>query len=190
MSVNDKEQEIVVSGEREAVIRTIEALKATIEELTQTIESISISLPKRQHRLLTGKAAEDLLIRTGCAVVPTKFEEPGDAVTIWGKSDDVGAALSAVYAVCCPPSSTLFTIITFVCPTASEISAHTAVPSPRAHRIRYPSPNLPHSFTISSYTFGFAPRCCRSRVLACALIQDWHCQCRLHWRQGCCRGRC
>jgi hypothetical protein len=97
ISISEKDREVVIIGEREAVALAIEAVKAAIKDWEGTLESIDISLPKRQHRLLTGKAAEELIAQTHCAVIPTKFDEPGDTVTLWGKSEDISGALGPVY---------------------------------------------------------------------------------------------
>ena len=96
ISINEKDREIVITGERESVILAIEAVKAAVKDWEDTLESIDISLPKRQHRLLTGKAVEELMAQTHCAVIPTKSDEPGDTVTLWGKSEHISGALGPV----------------------------------------------------------------------------------------------
>ena len=95
--LNEPNREVVVSGEREIVVRTIGQIRDDITDWEQSLESISLSIPKRQHRLLVGNGAEVLMVKAQCAVIPTSFDEPGDLVTVWGKSDNISVALGAVY---------------------------------------------------------------------------------------------
>lgn len=97
VSVNEKEGEVTVVGEREAVIKTVEAIKARIAELNETLESTTMTIPKRQHRLFYGFSAVALLAKTRCVVIPVAPTEPGDEITIWGLSDDLSGALGAVF---------------------------------------------------------------------------------------------
>ncbi len=97
LALNEPGREAVISGERETVVRTIGQIKDDVTDWEQSLENISLSIPKRQHRLLLGQGAEELMAKTKCAVIPTPFDEPGDLVTVWGKSDDISVALGAVY---------------------------------------------------------------------------------------------
>src|SRR5258708_17136470 len=97
LALNEPGREVVISGERETVVRTIGQIKDDVTDWEQSLENISLSIPKRQHRLLLGQGAEELMAKTRCAVIPTPFDEPGDLVTVWGKSDDISVALGAVY---------------------------------------------------------------------------------------------
>lgn len=97
VSINDKENEVVVAGEREAVGKAIEAIKARVATLTESLESQTMTVPKRQHRLFHGPAGAALLAKTRCAIIPVASNEPGDEITIWGLSDDIPGALGAVF---------------------------------------------------------------------------------------------
>lgn len=96
LTLNSPAREITVSGDREAVVRVVEAIKKTIEALEASITSVKISLPKRQHRLLTGQNADAVMTKSNCAVTVGKTEEVSDEVTVWGKATDLPAGLSAV----------------------------------------------------------------------------------------------
>ncbi|KAG6920287.1 hypothetical protein DXG01_005056 [Tephrocybe rancida] len=89
-------REITVSGDREAVVRVIEVIKATVEGFSSNLTSLKMSLPKRQHRLLTGKAAEAILAKSKCAVVVAGHSEASEEVTVWGQAADLPAGLGAV----------------------------------------------------------------------------------------------
>ncbi|KAF8325199.1 uncharacterized protein EI90DRAFT_3000061 [Cantharellus anzutake] len=97
VTVNQPLREVIVSGEREAVVRTIAKVKEDVNGWDQSLENVLLSIPKRQHRLLVGVGAQELMSKTHCAVIPTPFDEPGDSVTVWGKSDDIPLALGTVY---------------------------------------------------------------------------------------------
>jgi hypothetical protein len=96
LALNQAEREITVSGDREAVIRVVEAIKASIEAFKATLTSFKISLPKRQHRLLVGKAVDEIMEQSKCLVVPASPDEPSEEVTVWGKAEDLPTGLSAV----------------------------------------------------------------------------------------------
>ncbi|GAW04289.1 KH domain-containing protein [Lentinula edodes] len=56
--------EVTASGERDAVHRALDLIKADIAELSSNLTSLKISLPKRQHRLLVGKGAQGVMAKT------------------------------------------------------------------------------------------------------------------------------
>jgi len=93
---NEAEREITVSGDREAVIRFIEAIKSTVEAFKTGITSLKISLPKRQHRLLVGKAVDEIMTASNCSVVVSPTDDPSDELTVWGKGEHLPAGLQAV----------------------------------------------------------------------------------------------
>jgi hypothetical protein len=99
LSYVEKDREVVVNGDREAVGRVIERVKATIEELKTGLQSVSIQLPKRQHRLLVGNGNQDILVKSKCSVVVPKPEESGEDVKIWGLPADLSSGLQAVMEV-------------------------------------------------------------------------------------------
>lgn len=96
LALNTAEREITVSGDREAVVRVIEAIKTTVEGFKSSLTSLKISLPKRQHRLLAGKAVDEILTRSKCAVVVAKHDDPSEEVTVWGQGTDLPGGLGAV----------------------------------------------------------------------------------------------
>lgn len=95
LSLNAATREITATGDREAVGQVVEAIKQAIEELGASLTSVTISLPKRQHRLLTGANADAIMNETNCTVLISK-PEGGDGVVVWGKSEHLPLALGAV----------------------------------------------------------------------------------------------
>ena len=98
LALNQAERSITVSGDREAVIRVVEAIKASIETFKTSVISFNISLPKRQHRLLVGTAVDDIMEQSKCLVVPASSDDASEEVTVWGKAEDLSTGMGAVIA--------------------------------------------------------------------------------------------
>ncbi|CAL1707288.1 unnamed protein product [Somion occarium] len=96
LTLNQTAREITVSGEREGVVRVVDSIKSAVEYFTNEVTSLTMTLPKRQHRLLTGKGAEEIMAKSKCAVIVAKLEEPGDEITVYGRAADLPAGLGAV----------------------------------------------------------------------------------------------
>ncbi|KAK0241811.1 hypothetical protein EDD85DRAFT_994234 [Armillaria nabsnona] len=96
LTLNTVDREITVSGDREAVGRVVETIRASIDTFKASLTSLKISLPKRQHRLLSGAAAQEVLVKSKCAVIVAKPDEPSDEITVWGYPNDLAGGLTAV----------------------------------------------------------------------------------------------
>lgn len=96
LALNAPEREITVSGDREAVVRVVETIQGTIESFKSALISVKISLPKRQHRLLVGKALDEIMAKTQCSVVIPEPHEQSEEVLVYGKQEDISAGLGAV----------------------------------------------------------------------------------------------
>jgi hypothetical protein len=95
-SLNADAREITVTGDREGVTRVVDVIKSTAESLETILTSISMNLAKRQHRLLTGPAVEEIMVQSKCAVIVPKPEDPSEAVVVWGGGEDLPNGLTAV----------------------------------------------------------------------------------------------
>jgi hypothetical protein len=60
---------------------------------------VKISLPKRQHHLLVGGGADEILNKAKCAVIVPAITDSSEDVFVWGKSKDLGPGLQAVMEV-------------------------------------------------------------------------------------------
>lgn len=98
LSWNEK-REVVVNGDRAAVGRVIDRVKATIEEFTSGVQSVAIQLPKRQHRLLVGNGSQEIFAKSKCSIIVPKYEDSGEEVKIWGLPTDLSSGLQAVMEV-------------------------------------------------------------------------------------------
>ena len=85
---------IVVTGDREGVLMVVEDIKSNVETLGTALTSASINFAKRQHRLLTGVAAEEILAQWKCVVIVPGPEDPTEAVIVWGASEDLPQGLA------------------------------------------------------------------------------------------------
>ncbi|KAI6110629.1 hypothetical protein EDD16DRAFT_1239358 [Pisolithus croceorrhizus] len=90
------EREVVANGDREAVIRVVEAIKATVQSYKTALNHLKLSLPKRQHRLLAGKAQEDIFVKSKCSVIVPDAEDPSEEVTVYGRQEDLSSGLGTV----------------------------------------------------------------------------------------------
>ena len=63
LSRNKTERGIPVSGDCEAIVHVIEAVKGTVETFKTGITLLKISLLTCQHRLLTGEAVNKIIPR-------------------------------------------------------------------------------------------------------------------------------
>ncbi|GJE92209.1 Vigilin 1 [Phanerochaete sordida] len=96
LQLNSAAREIAVSGDREAVERVIESIKSARDHFLTEVTSVKLMLPKRQHRLLTGKGADEIMTKSKCAVIVQSFEEPGEEVNVYGRAADIGNGVTAV----------------------------------------------------------------------------------------------
>jgi hypothetical protein len=96
LTLNAPEREITVSGDREAVVRVVETIQAAIELFKSLLIPVKISLPKRQHRLLVGKALEEIMVKSQCFAVVPEPHEQCEEVVVYGKQEDISAGLGAV----------------------------------------------------------------------------------------------
>lgn len=96
LSLRSAEREVSVSGDRETVLRVIEAIKATINGVSASLTSLKIQLPKRQHRLLVGNAVNEILASSKCVVSAPSPEDISEDIVVWGLAEDLGNGVAAV----------------------------------------------------------------------------------------------
>ncbi|KAH9935324.1 uncharacterized protein B0H18DRAFT_975337 [Fomitopsis serialis] len=96
LSLNPGTREITVSGERDAVGRVVDTIRSAMDYFKTEVTQIKLPMPKRQHRLLTGKGAEEILATSKCVVIVPKAEEPSEELIIWGRPLELGNGVQAV----------------------------------------------------------------------------------------------
>jgi len=92
----ERDPAIVLSGDREAVQRVVAEIERQVAEMNASFRTLSINIPKRQHRFLVGDNAQEILASTSCSIELSKFDDPSDSVTIRGPSSKLPSALTAV----------------------------------------------------------------------------------------------
>lgn len=91
----ERDLAIIVSGDREKVGQVAAEIEGLVEKMKNSFRTLSISIPKRQHRFLVGDAANDILASTGCSVELAAIDDPSDSVTIRGPQSQLPLALTA-----------------------------------------------------------------------------------------------
>ncbi|KAG0256577.1 hypothetical protein DFQ27_005662 [Actinomortierella ambigua] len=118
---DSKDVSIVILGDRKAIRKAIEKLDETYHEVERTTRTMTINIPKRQHRFLIGvKGANVSKIHseTGCTIEIPLATSSSDSVVIRGPEE---ALLKALGLVMEKANSSLVE-------TVDVISAHKAVP--------------------------------------------------------------
>lgn len=93
-SIQDEEEDAAAPKERDLSIKIkgnkegVTAIKAEIirqfEDLVSSLKEFGIVVPKRQHRYLTGEAADDILAQTGCIIDLPPASDPNEQVMMRG----------------------------------------------------------------------------------------------------------
>ncbi|EMD37873.1 hypothetical protein CERSUDRAFT_114510 [Gelatoporia subvermispora B] len=96
LNLNRSAREIAVSGDREAVGRVVESIRSAIDFFTADITPLRLTLPKRQHRLLQGSGADEIMAKAHCAVIVPGPEDSSEEITVWGRGAELGSGVQAV----------------------------------------------------------------------------------------------
>ncbi|KAJ2872646.1 hypothetical protein FB639_004319, partial [Coemansia asiatica] len=95
----DADQVVRVLGERDAVQAAAAEIAETARLLMQGSQTVSVSIPKRQHRFIIGDGGQtirDIVEATGCSVVVPAPRNPSDQVTVRGPESSLVQALGLV----------------------------------------------------------------------------------------------
>ncbi|KAK6507875.1 hypothetical protein TWF481_006296 [Arthrobotrys musiformis] len=90
---------IILSGERSAVQEARAILEKRAQKIRDDFQSISINIPKPQHRFLVGdkgKTIGDILSESGCSVVVPPAHIQYDSVLVIGPRDQIGNGVTTV----------------------------------------------------------------------------------------------
>uniref|UniRef100_A0AC35UDM8 Vigilin n=1 Tax=Rhabditophanes sp. KR3021 TaxID=114890 RepID=A0AC35UDM8_9BILA len=92
---------IIVSGDKDAVIKVSSQIKAIYQEKNSTIKSLIVKIARSQIRFVLGRGGEglnEILRTTDCVVEVPSEDSESDEVIIYGTQNNVVEALYAVYA--------------------------------------------------------------------------------------------
>ncbi|KIY44457.1 hypothetical protein FISHEDRAFT_51652 [Fistulina hepatica ATCC 64428] len=93
---NAVDGEVVVNGDRSAVTRVVEIIKAGVEGFGKNITNLKMNLPKRQHLLLRSEDVREILLKTKCAVIIADPASSSEEVAVWGQPADLSNGVAAV----------------------------------------------------------------------------------------------
>ncbi|XP_052832875.1 vigilin [Octopus bimaculoides] len=92
--------EIVVSGEKEGVMKAKTFILKTLEEKKKKCQPVSVEVRKCQHKYVIGQKRaniQEILEATGVSVEVPSLESPSGTITLRGEEDKLGPALTMVY---------------------------------------------------------------------------------------------
>jgi transcription antitermination factor NusA-like protein len=99
-SADDKKlNEIVIVGDRNQVLRCDDRLKQIYEDLQLSTRTLSINVPKKQHRLIIGPKGsilQEIFKKSGCVVEIPASDESSDAIVIRGPENMLSSGLQLV----------------------------------------------------------------------------------------------
>ncbi|KAJ1936730.1 hypothetical protein GGF37_005491, partial [Kickxella alabastrina] len=90
---------IGVLGERDAVQAAVAEITETARLLMQGSQTVTVSIPKRQHRFIVGDGGStlrDIIEATGCSISVPAPRNPSDQVTVRGPESNLVQALGLV----------------------------------------------------------------------------------------------
>ncbi|TRZ03789.1 hypothetical protein DNTS_014458 [Danionella cerebrum] len=94
--------EIVITGEKEAVAMAISRIRATYEDKQKRkTTTISVEVKKSQHKYIVGpkgNTLQEILESTGVSVEMPPLDSPSETIILRGEPDKLGPALTQVYA--------------------------------------------------------------------------------------------
>ncbi|XP_067285382.1 vigilin isoform X2 [Pseudorasbora parva] len=93
--------EIVITGEKEAVAMAIARIRTIYEEKKRKTTTISVEVKKSQHKYIVGpkgNTLQEILENTGVSVEMPSLDSASETIILRGEPDKLGPALTQVYA--------------------------------------------------------------------------------------------
>lgn len=94
------QDEIVVSGEKEGVLKCKAKIMGIYEEKKRKCQTVSVEVRKSQHKYVIGPRGsnlQEILAQTDVSVEVPSLESPSETITLRGEQDKLGPALTMVY---------------------------------------------------------------------------------------------
>jgi hypothetical protein len=95
----NRDSTISISGDKEKVQIAKQALEKRYTEIESNSRTVTLSIPKRQHKYLYGKngeALKEIFNGSGCIVELPSSEDPSENITVRGPDDKLIGGLSFV----------------------------------------------------------------------------------------------
>ncbi|XP_023688287.1 vigilin [Paramormyrops kingsleyae] len=93
--------EIVITGEKEAVALALARIRAIYEEKKRKTTTISVEVKKSQHKYIVGpkgNTLQEIMESTGVSVEMPPLDSDSETIILRGEPDKLGPALTQVYA--------------------------------------------------------------------------------------------
>ncbi|XP_076856033.1 vigilin isoform X2 [Brachyhypopomus gauderio] len=93
--------EIVITGEKEAVAMAIARIRSIYEEKKRKTTTISVEVKKSQHKYIVGpkgNTLQEIMEATGVSVEMPPLDSSSETIILRGEPDKLGPALTQVYA--------------------------------------------------------------------------------------------
>ncbi|KAI5103588.1 vigilin, partial [Silurus meridionalis] len=93
--------EIIITGEKEAVAMAIARIRAVYEEKKRKMTTISVEVKKSQHKYIIGpkgNSLQEIMESTGVSVEIPPLDSSSETIILRGEPDKLGPALTQVYA--------------------------------------------------------------------------------------------
>ncbi|XP_049320600.1 vigilin [Astyanax mexicanus] len=93
--------EIIITGEKEAVAMAIARIRAIYEEKKRKTTTISVEVKKSQHKYIVGpkgNTLQEIMESTGVSVEMPPLDSGSETIILRGEPDKLGPALTQVYA--------------------------------------------------------------------------------------------
>ncbi|CAL1537044.1 unnamed protein product [Lymnaea stagnalis] len=100
ISVPPHKDEIVVSGEKDGVLKCKQVMMAIYEEKKRKCQTVSVEVKKSQHKYVVGPRyahIQEILANTGVSVEVPDLNSPSETITLRGEQEKLGQALTEVY---------------------------------------------------------------------------------------------
>lgn len=94
-----KDTAIVIQGDRKSIRKAIEAIEASYQEIDRTTRTMTINIPKRQHRFLVGAKGvhiNEIHAATGCTIEIPPMDSTSDSIVVRGPESELIPALTLI----------------------------------------------------------------------------------------------
>ncbi|KAF9180982.1 hypothetical protein BGZ51_005769 [Haplosporangium sp. Z 767] len=94
-----KDSAIVIQGERKNIRKVIEILEDNYQEVERTTRTMTINIPKRQHRFLIGAKGvhiNEIHAATGCTIEIPPVDSASDSIVVRGPESELVDALTLI----------------------------------------------------------------------------------------------
>ncbi|KAG0326707.1 hypothetical protein BG004_002911 [Podila humilis] len=96
---DEKDTAIVIQGDRKNIRKVIELIESSYSEIERTTRTMTINIPKRQHRFLVGAKGvhiNEIHAATGCSIEIPAVDSISDEIVVRGPESELVRALTLI----------------------------------------------------------------------------------------------